>query len=126
MAAMLVELSIIPLGRGVHISDEIAEVLELVDASGLPYELTASGTCIEGEWEEVMALARRCHEQARARSSHVITTLEIEDDGEARDKLTRNVSSVEEKVGRRLGRAARQAPPARTPAVAAGLTDAPA
>jgi uncharacterized protein (TIGR00106 family) len=123
---MLVELSVVPLGRGVHLSDEIAEVLALVDASGLPYQLTPSGTCIEGEWDEVMALVRRCHERVRVLSSHVITTIEIEDDGEAHDKLTRNVTSVEEKVGRRLGRAERQAPPARSVAVAAGLTDAPA
>jgi uncharacterized protein (TIGR00106 family) len=123
---MLVELSIIPLGRGVHLSDEIAEVLELVDASGLPYQLTPSGTCIEGEWEEVMALVRRCHERARALSSHVITTIEIEDDGEARDKLTRNVTSVEEKVGHQLGRVERAVPPASSAAPAVELTDAPA
>jgi uncharacterized protein (TIGR00106 family) len=122
---MLVELSIIPLGQGVHVSEDIAEVLELVDESGLPYQLTPSGTCIEGEWDEVMALARRCHERVRARSSHVITTLEIEDDGEALNKLTRNVASVEEKLGRRLGRFERQTPAVPTAAVA-GLTDAPA
>ena len=123
---MLVELSIIPLGRGAHISDEIAEVLAVVDASGLPYQLTPSGTCIEGEWEEVMTLVRRCHERARELSPHVITTVKIEDDGEARDKLTRNVTSVEEKVGHRLGRFEREIPPASSAAVAVGLTDAPA
>jgi uncharacterized protein (TIGR00106 family) len=120
---MLVELSIIPLGRGVHLSDEIAEVLDLVDASGLPYQLTPSGTCIEGEWDEVMALVRRCHDRARALSSHVMTTIEIEDDGEARDKLICNVTSVEAKVGRRLGRLERAAP-ASSASVAVGLTDA--
>jgi hypothetical protein len=73
-----------------------------------------------------MALVRRCHDRAREVSSHVITTLKIEDDGEARDKLTRNVTSVEEKVGRRLGRTERRAPPAHTAATALGLTDAPA
>jgi uncharacterized protein (TIGR00106 family) len=123
---MLVELSIIPLGRGVHLSDELAAVLELVDASGLPYQLTPSGTCIEGEWEEVMSLVRRCHERTRELSSHVVTTIEIEDDGEAREKLTRNVRSVEEKLGRRLGRLERATPPASSVAAAVGLTDAPA
>jgi hypothetical protein len=34
---------------------EYSKVLELVDASGLPYQLTPSGTCIEGEWEEPQA-----------------------------------------------------------------------
>ena len=101
---MLVELSIIPLGGDTHLSDEIAEVLELVDASGLPYQLTPSGTCIEGEWDEVLSLVRRCHERARARSNHVFTTIRIEDEEGGRDKLVRNVTSVEEKVGRTLMR----------------------
>lgn len=102
---MLVELSIIPLGGGAHLSDEIATALELVDESGLRYQLTPSGTCIEGEWEEVMDLVRRCHERVRESSPHVFTTVRIEDEEGARDKLTRNVTSVEEKVGRRLGSA---------------------
>lgn len=121
---MLVELSILPLGGDTHLSDEIAEVVKLVDESGLPYQLTPSGTCIEGEWDEVMTLVRRCHDRARGFSPHVITTLQIEDEEGATDKLARNVSSVEEKVGRRLGRTTRRS--ARTDAISVGLTDAPA
>ncbi len=101
---MLVELSIIPLGHDVHLSDEIAEVLRIVDESGLAYQLTPAGTCIEGSWDEVMPLIRRCHEHVRERSSHVITTVKIEDEKGEQDKLTRNVASVEEKVGKSLKR----------------------
>jgi len=32
-------------------SKEIAEVLRIVDDSGLPYQLTPAGTCIEGDWD---------------------------------------------------------------------------
>ena len=101
---MLVELSIIPLGGDTHVSGEIAEALKIVDASGLPYLLTPSGTCIEGEWDEVMTLVRRCHDRVRELTPHVITMVKIEDEEGARDKLTRNVASVEEKVGRTLKR----------------------
>jgi len=69
---MLVELSIDPLGRGTHLSHDLAGILKIVDNSGLRYCLTPFGTCIEGEWDEVMALVKRCHEQARTGSSHVI------------------------------------------------------
>jgi uncharacterized protein (TIGR00106 family) len=99
---MLVELSIMPLGGGPHVSGEIARALELIDSSGLPYQLTASATLIEGEWDEVMPLIRRCHERIRSFSPHVITHIKIEDDDGERNKLTRNVSSVEEKLGRPL------------------------
>jgi uncharacterized protein (TIGR00106 family) len=104
---MLAELSIIPLGGDTHMSDELAEVLKLVDTYGLPYQLTPSGTCIEGEWNEVMELIRQCHSRVRERSPHVITMIKIEDEEGAHDKLSRNVTSVEQKVGRTLGRTER-------------------
>jgi uncharacterized protein (TIGR00106 family) len=101
---MLVELSIIPVGINPHMSAELAKALQLVDASGLPYQLTPSGTCIEGEWDEIMPLIRQCHERVRKGAPHVITMLKIEDDEGERHKLTRNVASVEEKVGHPLER----------------------
>jgi uncharacterized protein (TIGR00106 family) len=106
---MLIELSVLPLGGDTHLSDEIAEALKIVDDSGLPYQLTPSGTCIEGEWDEVMTVVRRCHERMRQSSPHVVTTVRIEDDQGATDKLRQNVASVEEKAGRRLGRTERRA-----------------
>lgn len=107
---MLIQLTVVPLGGDIHLSDEIAEVLKIVDDSGLPYQLTPSGTCIEGEWKEVMELVRVCHERVRRNSPHVITTIRIEDDQGATDKLRQNIKSVEEKAGRKLGRAERRAP----------------
>jgi len=101
---MLVELSIVPLGCDVQWSDLLAEALKLVDASGLPYVLTPSGTCIEGDWDEVMSLVRQCHERVRQSSPHVLTSIQIEDEEGRRDQLTRNIASVEDKLGRPLRR----------------------
>lgn len=101
---MLVELRIIPVGHGAHMSAELAKVLQLVDASGFPYQLTPTGTCIEGEWDAIMPLLRQCHERVRKSVPHVITHITIEDDEGEQHQLTRNVASVEEKVGHRLAR----------------------
>ena len=101
---MLVEFSIIPVSGDGSMSDEIAEALRIVDRSGLPYQLTPSGTCVEGGWEEVMGLIQQCHEQARRTCRHVITTIKIEDEEGEGNKLRDNVVSIEQKVGRRLQR----------------------
>jgi uncharacterized protein (TIGR00106 family) len=101
---MLVELSINPLGRGSHISSDLASILKLIDDSGLRYVLTPFGTCIEGEWDEVMPLIKTCHEQARKLSPHVMTTIRIEDEQGATDKLHENIASVERAAGRELRR----------------------
>jgi uncharacterized protein (TIGR00106 family) len=123
---VLIELSIVPLGRDTHLSDDLAPILEIVDESGLPYALTPSGTCIEGEWDELMALVRRCHARALADSPHVFTTIAIEDEGGARDKLRRNIRAIEERVGRPLGRPERRSPPAASTEVNVGFSDGPA
>jgi uncharacterized protein (TIGR00106 family) len=101
---MLVELSVIPLGKGTHLSEALAVILAKIDASGLRYQLTPEGTCLEGSWDEVMTVVRACHELARKTSEHVITTVKIDDEKGAGNKLIDNVRSVEEKVGRRLAR----------------------
>jgi uncharacterized protein (TIGR00106 family) len=95
---MLFELKIIPLGESAHTSSRLAEVVKLVEASGLPYELTPTATCIEGSWNDVMALIKKCHDQARRMSSHVLTSVTVEDDADSENKLVRNVSSIEEKM----------------------------
>jgi len=99
---MLIELSINPLGRGTHLSKELSEILKIIDDSGIRYCLTPSGTCIEGDWDEVMALVKRCHVRARALSSHVLTTIRVEDEEGATDKLSENIASLERAAERPL------------------------
>jgi uncharacterized protein (TIGR00106 family) len=101
---MLAELSIIPLGN-THSSAELAKVLKLVEESGLPYQLTPSSTCIEGEWDEIMPLIHRCHDRARKGSPHVVTFIKLEEDDGERNKLAGNVASVAEKLGHALNTA---------------------
>ena len=99
---MLVELSMFPVNGHIHLSGEISEVLKIVDESKLPYRFTPTSTCIEGEWDDVMGLVRRCHARMRQTAPHVITFIKIEDDEGDPNKLEHNIKSVEEKVGHPL------------------------
>ena len=102
---MLAELSIVPLGRGEHLSAALAEILDVIDRSGIRYKFTPSGTCVEGTFDEVMEVVRLAHGKAREGSRHVFTTIRVEDEAGENDKLTHNVTSVEEKLGRQLAEA---------------------
>jgi len=103
---MLAERTIDPLGRGIHLSKDLAKVLKIVDASGLPYCLTPFGTCIEGDWDQVMELVKRCHTLAKSFSHHVMTSIQIEDEEGAKNKLEENVAAVERLAGHKLSRLA--------------------
>lgn len=95
---MLVELSITPLTGDSHISEEITGILNIIDDANVPYQLTPAGTCLEGEWDEVMPVIRQCHEQARKYAPHVVTDIKIEDEEGAENLMEENVSSVQEKL----------------------------
>jgi uncharacterized protein (TIGR00106 family) len=96
---MLADLTIIPVGGDKHTSTVLADVVKAVEASGLDYQLTPTSTCIEGSWDQLSDIARKCHEIARKSSPHVVTILRIEDDDAAENMLRKNVESVEQKAG---------------------------
>jgi uncharacterized protein YqgV (UPF0045/DUF77 family) len=54
----LVALAITPCGIGDELAPEIAEVLKVIRASGLPNRTTSMFTEIEGEWDDVMKIVK--------------------------------------------------------------------
>ena len=97
---MLLELSVIPLGRGRSIGADIVDVVRIIDASGLDYRLTAAGTIIEGNWDQLMDVARKCHVEMRKKTERVITFMKVDDYAERTGRLTGAIVSVEGKLGR--------------------------
>jgi uncharacterized protein YqgV (UPF0045/DUF77 family) len=51
------------------VKELVAEALKIVDESGLPYELGAMQTTVEGNPDEVMAIILRCHRTAGGQST---------------------------------------------------------
>ncbi len=97
---MLLELSVNPLGRGRSISADVADLVKIIDASGVDYRLTAAGTILEGSWEQLMDVARKCHAEMRKKTERVVTFMKVDDYAERTGRLTAAVASVETKVGR--------------------------
>lgn len=97
---MLVEFSIIPVGGGESIGEEIAKVLDIVDKSGLRYRAGSMGTVIEGEWDEVMSTIRQCHEAVRGEGKRIFTSLTVDDRPGKADRITEKLASVERRLGR--------------------------
>jgi uncharacterized protein (TIGR00106 family) len=75
---VLVDFSMVPVGRGESLSPYVARCLEVVAASGLDYQLHAMGTLLEGDWEEVFAVVRRCYEALAADCDRVLCTIKVD------------------------------------------------
>lgn len=76
--SVIAELSIFPVGREVSLSPYVARAVRVIEQSGLPYRLGPMGTCIEGEWEELMAVVTRCFEALKADSDRIYLTLKAD------------------------------------------------
>ena len=101
-AMVLLEMSITPLGKGESVSPFVAECVDIIDRSGLPYELHAMGTIMEGELDQVLDLMRRCIEQTATHSDRVTCSAKLDFRRGHEDRLKSKVASVEQKLGRSL------------------------
>ena len=99
---VIAEITFIPMGAGVSLSPLIAEALKIIEASGLKHEFHSMGTNVEGDFNQVCDLVRRCHERFfELGVPRVSTSVKI---SERRDKpytMEGKVASVREAMKRR-------------------------
>lgn len=99
---MLAEFSIVPIGVGSSIGDQLAEVMKIVDVSGLPYKINPMGTVVEGEWDEIMKLIKKCHKETLKGGERVLTEISIDDRKGKPNRIEQKVKSIEKRIGKSL------------------------
>jgi uncharacterized protein (TIGR00106 family) len=99
---VLLEFSMTPMTKGESVSAFVARSLDIVDRSGLPYQLTPMGTIIEGEWADVMAVVTACFDAMRADCPRISTSIRIDYRAGPGGRLQAKVDAVQEKLGRKL------------------------
>ncbi|PKN07450.1 MAG: hypothetical protein CVU73_11830 [Deltaproteobacteria bacterium HGW-Deltaproteobacteria-8] len=93
--SVIVELSLFPLDKGLSVSAYVARAVGIIRASGVSCQLTPMGTCIEGEWDEVMAVTGQCFQALAADSDRVYLTLKADWRRGRVDGLRAKTESVE-------------------------------
>ena len=101
---MVVSLSNVPIGAGTELKSLVADVLKVIDESGLPYRLGAMSTEIEGDWDSVMAVVKQAHDAGRRASGRVLTHIAIDDRDGFSGRLDGKRSDVESILGKKLER----------------------
>lgn len=71
---VIADLCVVPLGVGVSVSKQVAACTSVLEQAGLKTHLHAYGTNIEGEWDDVFAAVKRCHEVVHEMGAPRITT----------------------------------------------------
>ena len=95
---MLCAFSITPLGVGDSVGAQVADVVRLVRDSGLPNETNAMFTNVEGEWDEVMALLKRCVERVADEAPRVSVVVKLDYRPGVTDMLHAKVEAIERRL----------------------------
>lgn len=101
---MLVQFTMFPLDKGESLSKYVAKVVDLIDRSGLSYQTTSTCTLIEGEWEKIFSLIKKCHNALRKESKRVYTVIIVDDRKGAKNRLRGKVASVEKTLKRKISK----------------------
>lgn len=96
--SVIVEFSIFPMDKGESLSPYVARALKEIQESGLPYELNPMGTCVEGEWREVMALVDRCFQALAQDCNRINLSLKADYRKGPAGRMKSKVVSVKEKL----------------------------
>jgi uncharacterized protein (TIGR00106 family) len=93
---MIVAFSVAPSGgESDSVSAAVAEAVRVVRDSGLPYELNAMFTLIEGEWDEVMDVVHRAVQAAGAGAARTSLVLKADIRPGHTDQLHAKVARVQ-------------------------------
>jgi len=96
---VLVDLCIVPLGVGVSLSPYIAACGKVLGEAGLKTSLHSYGTNIEGEWDDVFAAIKRCHEVVHALGApRITTTVKMGTRTDREQSMEDKVKSVKDKM----------------------------
>ncbi|MFQ5636420.1 MAG: MTH1187 family thiamine-binding protein [bacterium] len=96
---MLAHVQFVPVGTGDEIKEMLAKAMTIVDKSELDYQLTAMGLIIEGDWDEIMAIIRKCHQEIMNFADRLSTSIMIDDRKDMTNRLKKNVLEIEYAVG---------------------------
>ncbi len=96
---VMVRLCVVPIGVGTSVSEYVAACERVFDEAGLTHSLHAYGTNVEGDWDDVMAAVKRCHEKVHEMGAPRITSsMRFGTRTDRTQTMTDKISSVASKL----------------------------
>jgi uncharacterized protein (TIGR00106 family) len=97
---VMIDFCIVPLGVGVSVSDYIVACEKMIISRGLSHQLHPYGTVIEGDWDEVFACVKACHQIVHDMGApRITTTLKVGTRTDKKQSMQDKMDSVLDKLG---------------------------
>lgn len=100
--SVLAEFSMSPLDKGESVSAYVARSLDIIAQSGVPYRLGPMGTCLEGDWDQVFGVIRKCYERMSQDCRRVTCTIKLDIREGHEGRLSSKTQKIEKLLGHEL------------------------
>ena len=101
---VLLEFSMAPVDKGESVSKYVSRSLEIIDKSGIPYKLNAMGTVLEGEWDDVFDVVKKCYERMNEDCNRISVAIKVDARKGGGGRLESKIKTVETTVGKELNK----------------------
>lgn len=99
---VLLEFAMNPPDRGQGLSAYVARILDIIDHSGVAYQLTPMGTILEGSFDDVMKVVADCFRALEPDCPRIGMNLKMDYVRGTQSRLKSKIESVETHLGRKL------------------------
>jgi len=96
--SVLAELTIFPTDKGESVSEYVAMMIKIINDSGLDFELGPMGTCVEGEWDEVLEVSRKCMDKMKENSNRIYMLMKVDYRKGKTGRIKSKIESVKQKL----------------------------
>ncbi len=99
---VLLEFAMSPRDKGEELVEYVSRIIDIIDKSGVVYQLTPMGTILEGEWKDVMGVVEACFQELQKDCKRIGVGIKIDYRESGTNRLRGKVDAVEKQLGRKL------------------------
>ena len=99
---VLLEFSMSPLGKSESVGKYVSRSLEIIEKSGVEYRLNPMGTVLEGEWDKVFGVVKKCFQRMSKDCGRISCVIKVDYRRGHKGRLSGKVASVEKRLKRKL------------------------
>jgi uncharacterized protein (TIGR00106 family) len=101
---VLADFSMSPLDKGESLSAYVSKIINIIDKSGINYKLTAMGTILEGDYDEVMTVIRDCFNVMEKDCNRISISLKIDYRKGNASRIDAKINKIEEILKRQINK----------------------
>jgi uncharacterized protein (TIGR00106 family) len=97
--SVLLDMAMFPTDKGESVSPFVSRIIEMIDKSGVDYQLTAMGTIVEVETiRDALDIVEKAYAQLETDCSRVYATLKFDIRKGRSNRLKQKIASVEREL----------------------------